>query len=58
MSEMRPDSITQLRRLVRQIMKEEDPLKFDELGEKIWQVLDERERGATPLLPTFESRIG
>lgn len=59
MSETRPDSITLLERLVRQIMKEEDPLKFDELGAKIYQVLDELERGrATPSLPTFESQIG
>lgn len=59
MSERRPDSIKLLEILVRQIMKEEDPLKFDELGAKIWQVIDERERGrATPWLPTFESHIG
>jgi hypothetical protein len=59
MSETRPDSITLLQKLVRQIMKEEDPRKFDELGAKIWQVLDEREGvSATPLSPAFESRIG
>jgi methyl coenzyme M reductase subunit C-like uncharacterized protein (methanogenesis marker protein 7) len=36
-------STARLERLVRQIMKEEDYRKFDELGEEIWRVLDERE---------------
>ena len=55
MSEARLDSITLLERLVRQIMKQEDPLKFDELGEKIWQVLNERERnGATSSSSTID----
>ena len=59
MSETGPDSISQLERLVRQIMKEDDPLQFDELGAKIWQVIIERERGrATPPMPTVESHIG
>ena len=59
MSEPRPDSITLLERLVRQIMKEEDPVQFDELGAKIWQVIEARECGrATHSLPTFESHIG
>jgi hypothetical protein len=35
-------------------MKEGDPLKFYELGEEIWRVLDERERvgamSSSPLL--------
>jgi hypothetical protein len=40
-------------------MKEEDPLKFDKLGEEIWRVLDERERvGAMPSSPTIRSCIG
>ena len=59
MSETRPDSITLLERLVRRIMKEEDPVKFDELGEEIWQVLDERERGgATHSSSTFDLASG
>jgi hypothetical protein len=57
MSETRLDSITVLERLVRQIMKEEDPLKFDELGAKIWQVIEERER-VCATLPKLESQIG
>ena len=36
MCENRADSIRRQERLVRQIMKEEDPMKFDELGEEIW----------------------
>jgi len=40
-------------------MKEEDPLKFDELGEEIWRVLDERERvGAMPPSPPFDLELG
>jgi organic hydroperoxide reductase OsmC/OhrA len=37
------DSTARLAQLVRQIMKEPDPLRFDELGGEIWRVLDERE---------------
>ena len=44
---------------LRLIMKEEDPLKFDKLGEEIWRVLDERERvGAMPSSRTIRSCIG
>lgn len=43
-----PDNLTQLaarlERLVSEIMKETDPLRYDELGDEIWQVLSERER--------------
>lgn len=43
-----PDNLTQLtarlQRLVSEIMKETDPVKYDELGDKIWQVLGERDR--------------
>lgn len=43
-----PDNLTQLtarlERLVSEIMKEPDPLRYDELGDEIWQVLGERER--------------
>ena len=54
MCENRADSIRRLERLVRQIMKEEDPMKVDELGEEIWRVIDERERiAATPSSPTI-----
>ena len=59
MCENYSDSTTRLERLVRQIMKEEDPLKFDKLGEEIWRVLDERERvGAMPPSPPFDLELG
>ena len=44
MQENLSGTTARLERLVRQIMKEEDHRKFDELGEEIWRVLDERER--------------
>ena len=37
-------STARLEQLVRQIMRETDPARFDELGEEIWCVLAERER--------------
>ena len=44
---------------MKQRMKEEDSLKFDELGEKIWRVLDERERvGAMPSSPPLDLASG
>jgi hypothetical protein len=43
-----PDNLTQLTArlepLVSEIMKETDPLRYDELGDEIWQALGERER--------------
>lgn len=43
-----PDNLTQLtarlERLVSEIMKESDPVRYDELGDEIWQVLGEGER--------------
>ena len=38
------DSNTRLTQLLRQIMKETDPAKYDELGDEIWRALSERER--------------
>jgi hypothetical protein len=38
------DSNTRLTQLLRQIMKETDPAKYDELGDEIWPDLSERER--------------
>jgi hypothetical protein len=59
MCENRSDSTTRLERLVRQVMKEEDPLKFDELGEEIWRVLYELEGvGAMPSSPRFDLALG
>lgn len=49
-----PDRLAELNmrlsKLLRQIMKETDPAKYDELGTEIWRVLSERERliGAPP----------
>jgi len=43
--------------LLRQIMKETDPEKYDELGAEIWRVLSERERLAGgPSLPDTQNR--
>jgi hypothetical protein len=38
------DLNARLGELLRQIMKETDPEKYDELGAEIWRVLSERER--------------
>lgn len=47
-----PDSLADLNarlgELLRQIMKETDPEKYDELGAEIWRVLGARERLAGP----------
>jgi hypothetical protein len=37
------ESTARLQRLVRQVMKESDPLVYDLLAEEIWRVLAERE---------------
>jgi hypothetical protein len=44
MSDDLADSTARLAQLVAQIMKETDPVKYDELGTEIWRVLSERER--------------
>ena len=38
------ESTARLEQLIAQIMKEADPVKYDELGSEIWRVLEERER--------------
>jgi hypothetical protein len=38
----------ELERLVRQILTETDPTRYDELAAQIWRVLDERERLQNP----------
>jgi hypothetical protein len=38
------DSNARLERLVARIMKETDPVKYDEIGCEIWRALSERER--------------
>ncbi len=44
MSDNLADSTARLERLVAQIMKETDSVKYDEIGSEIWQALSERER--------------
>ena len=44
MSDNLADSTAQLERLVAQIMKETDPVKYDEIGSEIWRAFSERER--------------
>jgi hypothetical protein len=57
-----PDRLAELNmrlgQLLRQIMKETDPAKYDELGAEIWRVLSERERltGAPPSPEKTEHR--
>lgn len=57
-----PDHLAELNlrlsQLLRQIMKETDPAKYDELGAEIWRVLSERERltGAQPSPKKTEHR--
>ncbi len=53
MSDNLGNSNARLETLVRQIMKERDPLKYDELCLELWLVLDERES-----LTSIESRVG
>ena len=51
------DLNTRLGELLRQIMKETDPQKYDELGAEIWRILSERERLAgAPSLPDTKDR--
>ena len=44
MSDDLANSAAQLKCLVTRIMGESNPVKFDELGAEIWQVLEEREK--------------
>jgi hypothetical protein len=37
-------STARLERLVTQIMREKDPVRYDQLCSELWLVLDERER--------------
>jgi hypothetical protein len=53
MSNSLGDSNVRLEKLVRQSIKEKDPLKYDELCSELWLVLDERET-----LASVESRVG
>jgi hypothetical protein len=46
-------SDARLENLVRRIMKEKDPVEFDELCSELWLVLDERES-----LTSIESKVG
>ena len=44
MSDNLADSTARLERLVERIMKETDPVKYDDIGTEIWRALSERER--------------
>lgn len=44
MSDNFVNSTAQLERLLRQIMEEKDPVRYDDLCSQLWLVLDERER--------------
>jgi len=57
MPENLSESTARLERLVKQIMKEEDYRKFDELGEEIWRVLDEREQAKCDSRPAKGARL-
>ena len=54
-----PDDLADLNkhlaRLLRQTMKETDPLEHDKLGAEIWQVLHEQERLSDSLRQTVSS---
>jgi hypothetical protein len=53
MSDNLANSTARLERLVTKIMKEEDPVRYDELCSELWLVLDEREH-----LTGTEARTG
>ena len=53
MSDNLGNSNARLEKLVRQIMKEKDPVKFDALCAELWRVLDERES-----LTSIENEVG
>ena len=53
MSDNFVNSTAQLERLLRQIMEEKDPVRYDELCSQLWLVLDERAR-----LTGTETRTG
>ena len=61
MSDNLADSTARLERLVEQIMKETDPVKYDEIGTEIWRALSERERlmkqESAPVKQSGESTI-
>jgi hypothetical protein len=42
------ESTSELERLVRRILTETDPTRYDKLAAEIWRVLDERESLNTP----------
>ncbi len=48
-------STTRLKCLIKLIMEEDDPVKYDELGAAIWQVLEEREHLTEPVPAPIEA---
>lgn len=61
MSDNLADSTAQLVGLVERIMKETDPVKYDEIGTEIWRALSQRERlmkqESAPVKQSGESTI-
>lgn len=53
MSDNIADANARLEKLLKRIMREKDPVKYDELCSELWLVLDERES-----LTGVENRIG
>jgi hypothetical protein len=53
MSDNIRNSNARLETLLKRIMKEKDPVKYDELCSELWLVLDERE-----IFTVVENRIG
>jgi hypothetical protein len=53
MSDNIRNSNARLETLLKRIMKEKDPVKYDELCSELWLVLDERE-----IVSVVENRIG
>ena len=54
MSDNLADSTARLEQLVARIMKETDPVKYDEIGSEIWRALSERERLMKQKSPTVK----
>ena len=54
MSDNLDDSDARLKQLVKRIMKETDPMKYDEIGCQIWRALSERERLMKQTSPRVE----
>ena len=56
MSDNLANSTARLERLVERIMKETDPVKYDEIGTEIWRALSQRERLMKQKSPPVKQR--